>query len=321
LDQTYRGDKIVFAHNTSYQATNHFIIHSHATYEIYYFLSGDVIFIVGGHQYVLKPHTVILIPPDTYHGMNVLSNKPFSRFFCQFSDDVIAMERRRELLRLFPSTFEESTMIWQSMRHSYIPAWIESILHCNWMTEQQSGDMATVLVEALIVRLLMERPLLSPAFEDEGNRGYNIKALLLYVNNHFTEKLSLEAIASHFYISTNYLNRVFRKEIGSTVMEYICTRRITYAKQLLINGITAAQAAVLVGFGDYSSFYRAYKKRYQYSPSKDYHIRQSLSSTAEIINDTFKADEWSKILIDCSDMSPQTDSPEDTETSYEKDSQ
>lgn len=63
---------------------------------------------------------------------------------------------------------------------------------------------------------------------------------------------------------------IFRRAMGATVMEYLSHKRVTYAQQLLINGLPAAQTAEAAGFGDYTSFYRHYVKHFGRSPNRDY---------------------------------------------------
>ena len=53
------------------------------------------------------------------------------------------------------------------------------------------------------------------------------------------------------------------------MIDYIIRKRIAYAQQLLLNGVSAAQAGTAAGFGDYTSFNRAYKKHFGCSPNHD----------------------------------------------------
>ena len=53
------------------------------------------------------------------------------------------------------------------------------------------------------------------------------------------------------------------------MIDYIIRKRIAYAQQLLLNGVSAVQAGTAAGFGDYTSFYRAYKKHFGRSPNHD----------------------------------------------------
>ena len=55
-----------------------------------------------------------------------------------------------------------------------------------------------------------------------------------------------------------------------TIVQYIIYNRILLARQLLSNGISAGEAAERIGFKDYSSFYRNYRKITGRKPQDDY---------------------------------------------------
>ena len=53
--------------------------------------------------------------------------------------------------------------------------------------------------------------------------------------------------------------RQFRKITGHTILGYIRNKRLIYANELIEKGHNKSEAAALAGFGDYTSYYRAYK--------------------------------------------------------------
>ncbi len=67
-------------------------------------------------------------------------------------------------------------------------------------------------------------------------------------------------------ISTSQFNRVFRQATGAAPWDYITKKRLTVAKELLKNGISAQEAAESCGFKDYSVFYRAYNRYFGHPP-------------------------------------------------------
>ena len=68
------------------------------------------------------------------------------------------------------------------------------------------------------------------------------------------------------------------------MIDYIIYKRISCAQTLLEAGMSATEAALTVGFGDYSSFYRAYKKITGHSPKQSQAaiIQQMEISTKEL---------------------------------------
>ena len=96
-----------------------------------------------------------------------------------------------------------------------------------------------------------------------------ITDVIAYINENIHQKLTLEMLSERFFISKTHLNRLFHKSIGTTFYDYLAHKRIVYAQQLFLSGVSASEAANKVGFGDYSSFYRAYKKITGHSPEED----------------------------------------------------
>ena len=76
-------------------------------------------------------------------------------------------------------------------------------------------------------------------------------------------------LAEKFYISKYYLCRAFHKATGLTVHDYIRLKRLNLARELKAEGKSISEAAMMAGFTDYSSFYRAYLKEYGVSPRND----------------------------------------------------
>ena len=106
-------------------------------------------------------------------------------------------------------------------------------------------------------------------FSDADITKNPVKSIILYINNHYTEDISLDFLENKFFISKHYLCRAFRKATGLTIHEYIRRKRLTKVRELCESGLNISTASNQAGFSDYSSFYRAYQKEYGTSPSSD----------------------------------------------------
>jgi AraC-like DNA-binding protein len=100
-----------------------------------------------------------------------------------------------------------------------------------------------------------------------ATRNERIQTILKYLNRNLHESISLDELARKFYISKNHLNVIFRKETGTTINQYIRIKRLVMARQEILKGCTAEEAAYKAGFNDYSNFYRAYKIFFGIIPS------------------------------------------------------
>lgn len=89
----------------------------------------------------------------------------------------------------------------------------------------------------------------------------DIEEIRQFIDRFFQEPITLESIASQFFVSKEHLSRTFKHEIGSTVMDYVITKRMEKAKQLLQDpSVSIKGAAEAVGYSDLTYFYRIFKK-------------------------------------------------------------
>ena len=93
-----------------------------------------------------------------------------------------------------------------------------------------------------------------------------ILALLDFLNTHLTEDISIDRLSEQFYISKYYLMHSFKEETGYTIGNYLTTRRLLRARDLIRDGSPITEACFASGFKNYSSFSRAYKKYFKKAP-------------------------------------------------------
>ena len=95
----------------------------------------------------------------------------------------------------------------------------------------------------------------------------SIKQVLLYVQNHFSEPISVSDAAGLIDYSDAHFMRVFRRETGFTFGEYLSDYRLRYASYLLRERPDSVGAiASLCGFDNFSYFIRRFRRKYGMSP-------------------------------------------------------
>jgi len=83
------------------------------------------------------------------------------------------------------------------------------------------------------------------------------------------EAASLAALAAKLGVSDRHLRRIFAAEQGVTPMQYLQTRRLLLAKQLLTDSaLPVAQVALASGFRSLRRFNAAFAQQYRLSPSR-----------------------------------------------------
>ena len=94
-----------------------------------------------------------------------------------------------------------------------------------------------------------------------------VRRAIAFVQAHYAESISREAIARHIAISPDYLTDCFRQVLGITPMTYLTRYRIQRAKLLLeTTELSITQIALETGFSDISHFTRTFKREVGVSP-------------------------------------------------------
>ena len=94
-----------------------------------------------------------------------------------------------------------------------------------------------------------------------------IQDVSIYLQEHYTENLTLDNMAKQFHISKSSLTTNFKKMTGLTIKEYVRLYRIRKARQLLLKtNLSITEIALQTGFGNVTYFERVFKTFYEMSP-------------------------------------------------------
>lgn len=265
-----QGKLPVVEFKTTYQADRNFAIHYHRNYELYYFVEGDADYLVEGKEYHLTPNSLLLLSPYAFHGVRINSSKPYTRCAVHFSSEYLSPEHRSLLLSPFPgSQINNPQEIFYEHTESFgLKLYLEHLIVSQKQPSPVREELYTIYMEALLSQIYIMSRTLTPSCVTNSTPD-TIREVLNYLNAHVTENITLDALSERFFISKYYMNRAFKKATGSTVIEYLLYKRVVLARYFLHNGMTAAEAAVQAGFGDYSGFYRAHRKLFGCGPGKE----------------------------------------------------
>ena len=97
----------------------------------------------------------------------------------------------------------------------------------------------------------------------------DISSVKSFLDEHYKEKLSLESVASHFFIDKHYLARLFKEQYGVTLVTYLQQVRITHAKRMLrFTDKSIEEIGLECGIGELNYFSRVFKKLEGVRPSE-----------------------------------------------------
>ncbi|CED94844.1 Transcriptional regulator, AraC [Romboutsia ilealis] len=96
-----------------------------------------------------------------------------------------------------------------------------------------------------------------------------VKKAINHINLNLNNDLCVKDLADLFYVSPTYLARLFKKEVNSSIVEYINTQRIKQSTCLLKDrNLPIHQISQMVGISDYNYFSRLFKKYMNKTPSQ-----------------------------------------------------
>jgi AraC-like DNA-binding protein len=110
------------------------------------------------------------------------------------------------------------------------------------------------------------------------NNKLRIQKSIDYIEIHLCDDIKLAEIAKQSYFSEFHFNRLFKKAMGTSVMEYVRERRLSEAAmELTETNEKITDIALKYQFSSEESFSRAFKKRYGASPRYYRKIRREIS--------------------------------------------
>lgn len=246
--------------------------HSHNYYEFYFFLEGDVSMQIGKDLYPLRFGDVIVIPPQVPHRAIIHNQKtPYRRFVFWISQDFYEHLRGISLCYsyLLEHVKNSKQYIFHIDRISSNTLQSKMLRLLEEMQAERFGKelQLTLYVDDLMLRLnRIVYEMLEP--EKNANEASLYTNLVEYIENHLEEELSLEKLAEEFYVSKYHIAHVFKDNIGLSIHQYITKKRLLLCEEAIRAKMNITDVYQTYGFGDYSSFYRAFKKEYGISPKE-----------------------------------------------------
>ena len=260
--------EVFYYSDTHFRSIGH---HSHDYYELYFFEEGAVTMVIDGKAHPLRTGDVIVIPPGLDH-MALLTDpeKPYRRFvFWQKPAFLEALEARSPDYGYLLRRAEDRG---RYVYHFDLPTFNAIRTRLFTLLDEIHADR---FAKDTVIDLYMSDLLLflgRTVHEQDQRRNKKeqlsrYEAITHYVDMHLDEPLSLDALAREFYLSKYYLVHLFRENSGLSVHQYILKKRLAACCDAMRGGAAVGEVYRQWGFGDYSAFYRAFRKEYGMSPS------------------------------------------------------
>lgn len=260
--------------------------HHHDFNKIVVLLGGETTYYIEGKSYKLKPYDILLVAAHEVHKPQVTSTNDYERMIFWVNSSFIKSIDSELLLPFHTCINEGLHLLRLPERNSdSLKKLLGEIIHEFKSNDFGSNLFCSSLFLQFIVtinRMYRRRDFLEPS---EVSYDKFIWSVIRYINENLDKELSIDALASKFFISRYYLMHKFKVETGYTLYSYILEKKLSKSKDLLIEGKSIQDICTFLNFNDYSNFMRQFKKRFGKAPGA---YKNDILNFSSMTSSTFK---------------------------------
>ena len=227
----------------------------HNYLEILYYLGDDTTLVTENHQQTIRHGSLLILPEKKYHFIKTENTKDIKRL------KISIMGEEKEKLPMLNFT---EIKIFENLNDN-----IRFVLSrlCEILTNDKSDSFHAY---ASFLMLWAELGSLDSSYMEESisHHTETVSKLIDYISGNLANDLSIAKLSEKIHISPSTITHTFKKEMGISLHEYIKENRLTLAKDMISKYHNPSNIFSDCGYGDYSSFYKAYVKFFGSAPSK-----------------------------------------------------
>lgn len=209
---------------------------------------------IGGRLYNLSGKQVFFIAPETVHSMHYLKSGGKMLNVKLSPDGFSKILNLSEMLMSKGTDFDSITPC-QDTYDALFPLAKKLAAPCDVFLA-----LTSVVGIFSVLSGASERDENTERVSRSALNNSELREIIRFTNDHFSEKISIEKIAEKTGYSKFYFCEKFRSASGITYHSYLNGVRISNACKLLSSGASVSEAAEKSGFCDSSYFIRCFKK-------------------------------------------------------------
>jgi len=246
----------------------HINAHDHLAHELIFVVSGAARYTIGETVYDLQEQSLLMVGRLERHCIEI-TRTPYRRIFmlidATYAQSVLKNPRLMQSFANRPERYRQQ-LVFDAAFFSGLLATLDEIAIEQVMKKPFHNESIAALFQGLMIALYRaahhdQKPAtLTPVQEQ-------VLKVQQYIDLHAEENLSLEEMATRFYLNPYTLSRTFRQLTGFPLSRYVSRLRLSLARDLLSgSGLRVCDIAEKTGFGDTNTFIRQFRREEGVTP-------------------------------------------------------
>lgn len=249
-----------------------FPIHYHSEYELNFIInSKGVRRIVGNHTAEADDYELVLVGPNLYHGWETYNckSKKIHEITIQFhqnlfNDELLSRAILLPIKEMFSRAkhgilFSTETAMALQEKILKIPKLegIQYFLEITSLLYDLSQSKNQILLSTIVID------------ESDFDKNETLNKIHNYIQQNFSNKISLPQASKELNMSQNSLNRFLKKKMNKTFTDYVNDVRIGFATRWLIEkDMNISEIAFSCGFNNLANFNRIFLSKIKMTPKE-----------------------------------------------------
>lgn len=251
------NDFPIRVHRFTDYSSNH--IHWHEQIEILYYKDSRAVVTYNLDEHKAEPYDIVFVNGNELH-MATSPQNPATYYCFQLRGD------------FFSNFIGEKYVVFQNViKDKECGNLLDKVVKCYFSGGFDKEIKAKKYMYEFL-DILSQKYVKNQVPQEEYKKQFKVydkfNEIIIYLNEHYDERLNVEALADRFFMSKSYFAAFFRQKAGMSVMKYINNLRIKHAKAYLDrDSMSVSQVAAAVGFDDFNYFSRKFKQLTGITPS------------------------------------------------------
>lgn len=252
--------RLLYVSSAKYGGDWHSTPHTHNCSELFYVIGGVGQFFLEGEIYPVSSNDLVIVNPNVEHTEISLNANPLEYIVLGVEGLELSVSDERE--------DRYCIVNFRNMRDN-IFFYLQNMLR---EIEAKTPGYETIcqdLMEVLVIHLMRQTNFSTTMAPIRKSSSRLCATVRRYIDEHFKENINLDMLAQLTHVSKYYMVHAFTEEYGTSPINYMISRRIDEAKQLLRNDDYAlALISRMLGFSSPSYFSQSFKKLVGVSPNE-----------------------------------------------------